>query len=102
MEFIMKRILTLALSLFLFCAFAPTAMADEAPDAPKVVNINSADAETLATLHGIGPSRAEAIIAWRDANGEFVSVDQLAERSEEHTSELQSRGHLVCRLLLER
>src|SRR5690625_2327945 len=27
---------------------------------------------------------------------------QLAERSEEHTSELQSRGHLVCRLLLEK
>src|SRR5690625_6337690 len=25
-----------------------------------------------------------------------------AERSEEHTSELQSRGHLVCRLLLEK
>src|SRR5690625_5444753 len=28
-----------------------------------------------------------------------VSQDQV--RSEEHTSELQSRGHLVCRLLLE-
>src|SRR5690625_6803088 len=27
--------------------------------------------------------------------------EQLADRSEEHTSELQSRGHLVCRLLLE-
>src|SRR5207253_7365209 len=26
----------------------------------------------------------------------------LAKRSEEHTSELQSRGHLVCRLLLEK
>src|SRR5207253_6429796 len=26
----------------------------------------------------------------------------LAVRSEEHTSELQSRGHLVCRLLLEK
>src|SRR5437870_13279573 len=26
----------------------------------------------------------------------------LARRSEEHTSELQSRGHLVCRLLLEK
>src|SRR5690625_6422400 len=25
-----------------------------------------------------------------------------SERSEEHTSELQSRGHLVCRLLLEK
>src|SRR5439155_25749459 len=27
---------------------------------------------------------------------------ELAFRSEEHTSELQSRGHLVCRLLLEK
>src|SRR5690625_3069468 len=27
---------------------------------------------------------------------------ELNERSEEHTSELQSRGHLVCRLLLEK
>src|SRR5439155_26092155 len=27
---------------------------------------------------------------------------QLRARSEEHTSELQSRGHLVCRLLLEK
>src|SRR5439155_9526696 len=30
-----------------------------------------------------------------------TSVDPSA-RSEEHTSELQSRGHLVCRLLLEK
>src|SRR5439155_16397810 len=33
-------------------------------------------------------------------------IDELARaaarRSEEHTSELQSRGHLVCRLLLEK
>src|SRR5690625_4731012 len=28
-------------------------------------------------------------------------LDQMLKRSEEHTSELQSRGHLVCRLLLE-
>src|ERR1041385_5361105 len=28
-------------------------------------------------------------------------IDAIAERSEEHTSELQSRLHLVCRLLLE-
>src|SRR5690625_5830835 len=36
----------------------------------------------------------------------MVDVRQTAEiardRSEEHTSELQSRGHLVCRLLLEK
>src|SRR5690625_6241075 len=29
-------------------------------------------------------------------------LDPQALRSEEHTSELQSRGHLVCRLLLEK
>src|SRR5690625_6848611 len=28
-------------------------------------------------------------------------LDQVYDRSEEHTSELQSRGDLVCRLLLE-
>src|SRR5690625_1004240 len=32
--------------------------------------------------------------------GELASA--IDERSEEHTSELQSRGHLVCRLLLEK
>src|SRR5690625_4950253 len=31
-----------------------------------------------------------------------LDVDTGDERSEEHTSELQSRGHLVCRLLLEK
>src|SRR2546422_4868000 len=34
-----------------------------------------------------------------DASGTPRTVDQ---RSEEHTSELQSRLHLVCRLLLEK
>src|SRR5690625_5392208 len=28
-------------------------------------------------------------------------VEEIKDQSEEHTSELQSRGHLVCRLLLE-
>src|SRR3989442_11962885 len=31
-----------------------------------------------------------------------VRVDRVVRRSEEHTSELQSRPHLVCRLLLEK
>src|SRR5690554_7514531 len=31
-----------------------------------------------------------------------VILTRVAERSEEHTSELQSRPHLVCRLLLEK
>src|SRR5690625_6227473 len=34
--------------------------------------------------------------------GESIPVEKGEGRSEEHTSELQSRGHLVCRLLLEK
>src|SRR5690625_5445873 len=34
-------------------------------------------------------------------HGSVLGADEAA-RSEEHTSELQSRGHLVCRLLLEK
>src|SRR5687768_18098608 len=34
--------------------------------------------------------------------GDFVSAETKSPRSEEHTSELQSRLHLVCRLLLEK
>src|SRR5207253_7650294 len=33
---------------------------------------------------------------------EYCHVIRQWQRSEEHTSELQSRGHLVCRLLLEK
>src|SRR5437870_8379834 len=35
-------------------------------------------------------------------DGRFSPSLPLSLRSEEHTSELQSRGHLVCRLLLEK
>src|SRR5690625_6143580 len=34
--------------------------------------------------------------------GPLSSLHALLERSEEHTSELQSRGQIVCRLLLEK
>src|SRR5207253_6220217 len=34
--------------------------------------------------------------------GRVLAVSSRLYRSEEHTSELQSRGHLVCRLLLEK
>src|SRR3989442_12002222 len=38
----------------------------------------------------------------RDAQGTALSGAVVRARSEEHTSELQSRPHLVCRLLLEK
>lgn len=42
------------------------------------VNINQADAKTLAkSLDGIGSSRAEAIVAWRETHGPFKKADDL-------------------------
>lgn len=41
------------------------------------IDINTADAELLAELPGIGPSRADAIIEERDTNGEFTSAEEL-------------------------
>lgn len=42
------------------------------------VDINSADANTLAAeLKGIGASRAEAIVAYRESNGPFRQVEDL-------------------------
>src|SRR5690625_4561053 len=38
----------------------------------------------------------------RDRHRLTASLTGTVSRSEEHTSELQSRGHLVCRLLLEK
>lgn len=41
------------------------------------VNLNTADAETLQQVKGIGPKRAEAIVQYRAKNGPFASIDDL-------------------------
>ncbi len=42
-----------------------------------LVNINTADSRLLCTLPGIGETRAGDIIAYREANGAFQSVEEL-------------------------
>jgi competence protein ComEA len=47
--------------------------------APDSVNVNSADAVTLAdVLDGVGMARAEAIVAYREANGRFDDLYDLS------------------------
>src|SRR5690625_6674364 len=80
---------------------------DSAP-APVAVSDNDETGDTItigfsapAADHGWMGAITKAAIAVAD---EYDDIDlKVAEgRSEEHTSELQSRGHLVCRLLLEK
>src|SRR5690625_6769370 len=48
--------------------------------------------------------QSDLVIDASSANPDEIAEEilQSLKRSEEHTSELQSRGHLVCRLLLEK
>src|SRR5690625_4565960 len=60
-----------------------------------LAQVKKAAARANAELGVLDPAISEAIV---------TAADQViaGDRSEEHTSELQSRGHLVCRLLLEK
>ncbi len=65
------KLKTLAVSLLLapFLAFANPA-----------ININTADSETLVDgLTGIGPEKAMAIVRYRQSNGPFQQVNDLAQ-----------------------
>src|SRR5439155_9478141 len=84
---------------------------------PRAVTLRLRPAWTLALAVGLGamlllsfqqdstptPGASEGIANFIGHFPGATSVEVVGvERSEEHTSELQSRGHLVCRLLLEK
>lgn len=54
----------------------PDASGGSAPGDDRI-DLNTADGADLETLPRIGPALAERIIAWRDENGRFQSVDDL-------------------------
>ncbi len=65
-------------------ARTPAAAADDAPSArggKKAVtgklNLNTATADQLMLLPGVGPSKAERVVAWRGKHGPFKRVADL-------------------------
>ena len=47
----------------------------------ELVNINTADAETLCTLPSVGESTANKIIEYRNEHGGFKSIEEISEIS---------------------
>lgn len=77
---------TMALMLVLACGVivgSPAVHGQEAATAVApvaTVNINAADASTLAAaLKGVGVSRAQEIVRYREAYGPFASAEELME-----------------------
>ncbi|AXK53050.1 ComEA family DNA-binding protein [Pseudomonas protegens] len=58
---------------------APEAVEQATPQVSKI-NLNTADMAVLQReLFGIGEAKAKAIVAYREENGPFASVDELLE-----------------------
>lgn len=74
----------------LLCGPSIVAAADKAPEAAVVkeaaeaagameaVNINTASVDALSKIPGVGPKVGEAIAAYRETNGAFKSIADLA------------------------
>src|SRR3989442_1985077 len=66
----------------------------------RLARIRKAEEEAAEAV--LGTAKENLIwMGYDDGALEYAPQPKLVERSEEHTSELQSRPHLVCRLLLE-
>lgn len=78
MSIISSRLSRFVVSRFFAISFAMLLLMTSFSVLAASVDINTANAKNLATeLTGIGAAKAEAIVAYRDANGPFKRLDEL-------------------------
>jgi competence protein ComEA len=82
----MKPIAPFVLSLVLFAGAAPGLAAQSTGESPSqgpmpaakaTINLNTATAEQLQSLPGIGPKTAERVLEYRQKNGPFKKIEEL-------------------------
>src|SRR5690625_6363672 len=110
----LKKISTIGLGVGLVGAGAPRVFAGGSPNEKVIIGVMGTNSRGAALAEGFAalPGTEVAYICDVDEEAMQNGIDAVEEggqktkpegvRSEEHTSELQSRGHLVCRLLLEK
>lgn len=83
--------------LLLLAPFVATAQdVSELVSQPTPVNINSADAQTIAqSLIGVGMVRAKEIVAYREMFGQFQSLEELMEVRGIGAATLEKNKHLI-------
>ena len=52
---------------------------DVVPDTKGLIDLNGASQQELESLKGIGPAKAKAIIAYREAHGGFICAEEITE-----------------------
>lgn len=68
----------LAVCLSFASVFALPALAESTPAPVVSVNINSASADEIAeVLEGVGQAKAQAIVDYRESNGDFAAIEDL-------------------------
>ena len=84
--------LALALSSAVFAADIPA----QTSIPLEQIDINSADAATIAqVMDGVGVVKAQEIVAHRELNGKFQSIDQLIEVSGIGMATIEKNRHLI-------
>lgn len=93
-KYLLALILAISLPISAFAAVESTPTKHDGIEI--TVNINTASAEELATLlKGVGEKRAQDIVDYRKANGEFQSAEELTNVKGIGTSTLEKNSERI-------